>query len=40
MQDKGTGLSLLHARTAELDALRERQMANKEKPRYDGTLAA
>ncbi len=23
--------------TAELDALRERQMANKEKPRYDGT---
>jgi glutamyl-tRNA synthetase len=22
---------------AELDALRERQMANKEKPRYDGT---
>ncbi|OGB02028.1 MAG: glutamate--tRNA ligase [Burkholderiales bacterium RIFCSPLOWO2_12_FULL_64_99] len=36
MQDKGLVYSC-YMSTAELDALRERQMANKEKPRYDGT---
>jgi glutamyl-tRNA synthetase len=36
MQDKGL-VYPCYMSTAELDALRERQMANKEKPRYDGT---
>jgi glutamyl-tRNA synthetase len=36
--DAGQGPGLpCYMSTAELDALRERQMANKEKPRYDGT---
>jgi glutamyl-tRNA synthetase len=36
MQDKGL-VYPCYMSVAELDALRERQMANKEKPRYDGT---
>ncbi|MBI3384175.1 MAG: glutamate--tRNA ligase [Aquabacterium sp.] len=36
MLDKGL-VYPCYMSTAELDALRERQMANKEKPRYDGT---
>ena len=36
MQDQGL-VYPCYMSTAELDALRERQMANKEKPRYDGT---
>jgi len=36
MQAKGL-VYPCHMSVAELDALRERQMANKEKPRYDGT---
>ncbi|WP_299759199.1 glutamate--tRNA ligase [Ramlibacter sp.] len=36
MQDKGL-VYPCYMSVADLDALRERQMANKEKPRYDGT---
>jgi glutamyl-tRNA synthetase len=36
MQDKGL-VYPCYMSVSELDALRERQMANKEKPRYDGT---
>ena len=36
LQDKGV-VYPCYMSMAELDALRERQMANKEKPRYDGT---
>jgi glutamyl-tRNA synthetase len=36
MQEKGL-VYPCYVSVAELDALRERQMANKEKPRYDGT---
>ena len=36
MLDKGL-VYPCYMSTQELDALRERQMANKEKPRYDGT---
>ena len=36
MLDKGL-IYPCYMSSAELDALRERQMANKEKPRYDGT---